>query len=162
LVCAILAAGCGADSTTAKPASSSEIAQPSPSIRYPSPDCLPRQDIDDPELSGVADRLATAEGLEVFSIRVAPDLEQPREYSMTVNLCVAGTNAIDDLRPAATAVAIWLKKNPVSVNVATITVTDLGRIDRSYTEQLFDDSFQEHLWDNSQSSVEKNSIWKIY
>ncbi|MFD3596635.1 hypothetical protein ACFWU5_28285, partial [Nocardia sp. NPDC058640] len=69
----------------------------------------------------MADRLTVAEGLKIFSIRATPEVEDPREYSMTVNLCVTNTNVVDDLRQTATVVASWLKKNPISISVVKIT-----------------------------------------
>ncbi|MEU8897867.1 hypothetical protein [Nocardia sp. NPDC048505] len=100
------------------------------------------------------------EGVCLSSVDTTELTEQPGKISVRFNLSAAASTSPEDLRPAATDLAYFLKKTPLLfIRTAAVEVSNAGYAKAPYRALLSDPAFGAHPWNGTPSRDADQARW---
>ncbi|MFE3546482.1 hypothetical protein ACFXK0_26260 [Nocardia sp. NPDC059177] len=126
------------------------------------PVMLGSENIDEKRITAKIKELPLPAGACFSAVDVLPLKDNPNEFTVYVDLRLQGSTSPDDLRPAATEIAHFIKTEDIGERTASLRVTNWGASSRLYESYLIDDNFQDHPWDGTPSHGAELAIWEIH
>lgn len=165
-----LAAACGGSAEPAESNSTTAAAPTTaPATRAQASECRPFEPFfyagaGGPEVQDVAMSVPLPAGESVVTGRVSTDSDYPGLFAVAIDLCGAGVQTVDELRPIATAYAKAFKAAPFADKVFALYVANYQRFTTTETAgevKLKDPDFRVHLWNGQPSPEAELERWEI-